>query len=146
MFRAMSIFSKISASFAVIIAIMIFTSVFGVSRIDSVNHISTEMENIYTPSIRYANRMIQYVAMFRQLEFQHDITDDDAAMRSIEGEMKEISGALEKTMREYESLPRAFVDQKTTRPSRQTGYATCPCTGSSSNSPARTRTRKHWSC
>uniref|UniRef100_B8DP71 Methyl-accepting chemotaxis sensory transducer n=1 Tax=Nitratidesulfovibrio vulgaris (strain DSM 19637 / Miyazaki F) TaxID=883 RepID=B8DP71_NITV9 len=111
MFRTMRIFSKLAISFAAIICIMIFISLFGTNRMSSVNNISTEMNEIFIPSIRYSNRMIQYVAMFRQLQFQHNISTDAATMRTTEDEMNEITDTFEKTMREYEKLPRSHVEQ-----------------------------------
>ena len=111
-FRSMSIFSKLAVSFSIIIVIMIFISMFGVTRIDSVNSISTEMNAIYTPSIRYVNRMIQDIAIFRQLQFQHNISIDANAMRTAEDEMKGTSEAFEKSMRDYEKLPRVMVEQE----------------------------------
>ncbi len=90
---------------------MVSISLFGVLKIESVNNISTVMEGIYTPSIRFANRMIQYVDVFRQLQYQHNVSSDAAAMRSTENEMRETVEAFDKAMRDYEKLPRAVVDQ-----------------------------------
>ncbi|KAF5037243.1 Methyl-accepting chemotaxis protein (MCP) signaling domain protein [anaerobic digester metagenome] len=111
-FRSMNIFSKLAISFATIIVIMIFISIFGVTRLDSVNKISSEMNDVYTPSIRYTNRIIQYIVTFRQLEFQHNISTEASAMRSAEDEMKDALESFEKTVREYEKLPRNMVEQE----------------------------------
>ncbi len=111
-FRSMNIFSKLAISFASIIVIMVFISIFGVTRLDSVNEISSKMNDVYTPSIRYTNRMIQYIVVFRQLQFQHNISTEASAMRSAEDEMKDTSESFSNTVREYEKLPRNMVEQE----------------------------------
>lgn len=107
----MNIKKKITASFTIIVLLIVVLGGLAIWAIDNVNEISTVIAYENVPAL-YQSEEIKYtLARIRSMEFQHILLDSEADMTSKEADMSLLVSNLDALINSYEALKGVQMDE-----------------------------------
>ncbi|MEM4989900.1 methyl-accepting chemotaxis protein [Collimonas sp. H4R21] len=114
-FYNLKIATKLLLSFALILMLTLVLGVASITQLGQVNATTNEINTNWLPSVRLLLTMKSNLALLRNVEMQHVMSNDAADMDKSAQFISEIRGGLQKSMSEYAPLvseqERAVYDQ-----------------------------------
>jgi len=114
-FLNLRLFTKLSLSFAVVLALCLGMGIFSVVELGKVNQTSTDLEINWMPSVRVLLEMKYVTARYRAQETQHIISTTEEERAKYEQRMADFQNQLKQYRTEYEKL--------ISEPEERKGYA-----------------------
>lgn len=97
----MTIKAKLSASFGVLIAIIVFLGVFSLFNMNRMNQVSSEISTDILPGINASYSLNKMASDFRALEYKHILAKTSSEKMSIDRELDNMATAMDKTLEQY---------------------------------------------
>jgi methyl-accepting chemotaxis protein len=104
MFAKLRLKAKLMASFGVVLTMMGLTGAFAIWQLRVVNEASTDLSTNWLPSVNAISLVRDNVRVFRQVEFEHVLETDDAAMAKVEQTILANLDEYAKRSKAYEAL------------------------------------------
>ncbi len=108
----LNIKTKLFISFTLIVLLMMALSTYSIMTLNKVNEKSTEIAEIWVPSMNDANLISTVISEYRMLEYMHIISTNTEKMNETENRMKEVNIYVEDVFNEYEKHIHDEVDRK----------------------------------
>ena len=96
--------TKLIGGFVIVLAIATTQSLFGIYQLRIVNDKSTEIAEIWLPSVKLTSGMNTNTSDFRIAQYQHVLASDVASMSAFEKEMAEVAATFEANRALYVKL------------------------------------------
>lgn len=103
---------KLILTFLIIIISVFVLSMYSVNTLEAINEDSTEIEEVWLPSVDYSNSINTMAANYRIKELQHVIATDEETMTKYEEEADVIQKELDAQISSYEQIAANEEDKK----------------------------------
>jgi methyl-accepting chemotaxis protein len=96
--------ARLATAFATVLALVLAFGVFAMARMSALNHVSTEIEDNWLPSVMLTGTLNTNTSDFRILELRHVLSQDAATMAALEKQMSAQSDQIEANRTAYAKL------------------------------------------
>ncbi|HEV2610787.1 MAG TPA: MCP four helix bundle domain-containing protein, partial [Noviherbaspirillum sp.] len=103
-FNHLKLATRLLVAFFAVLILTTVLGIFSVVQLDKVNGTSTEMEENWLPSTRFAGEINTGMSTFRVKELQHILSTQEAEFAKYEKDLKDVLAQLEKSRDEYGKL------------------------------------------
>jgi methyl-accepting chemotaxis protein len=100
-FNQLKLATRLLVAFFAVLALTTVLGIFSIVQLDMVNQTSTEMEENWLPSTRFAGEINTDMATFRVKELQHILSTEEAEFVKYEKDLKDVLAHFEKSRDEY---------------------------------------------
>jgi methyl-accepting chemotaxis protein len=103
-FNDLKIASKLLVAFLGLMALTLLLGLFAIDQMGEMDQATGEVTENWMPSINYVSAVNTDTSDFRVAELQHILSTDPSQMNQYERDMKEEQAAIERNLKQYESL------------------------------------------
>lgn len=97
----MTIKAKLSASFGVLIGIIVFLGLISLFNMNKMNQVSSEISKDILPGINASYTLNKMASDFRALEYKHILAKTSSEKMSIDRDLKSMAAEMDKSLEEY---------------------------------------------
>jgi methyl-accepting chemotaxis protein len=102
--RQLTIAYRAAIGFAIITLLLVGLGGFAYGRMAAINHASTQISELWLPSVQASGQMGLLMSEFRLSEMSHVLAQDEAAMKGHEQRMASLLAELEKVESDFQPL------------------------------------------